>query len=159
MVKKRRFWEWPGCGLLTGLALVVGLSGCAAILGSKQKDFSLTSQPAGAAVYLDGNRLGTTPLKVKLSNQAEHTFVFRRQGYEETSCTLSKGTGGGWVVLDIITGLVPVIIDAATGSWSQTKGDSCNGNLEPAGQGQAVDRVPADSAITWEREVPGTAQR
>jgi hypothetical protein len=145
--------------LLIGIALTAVLSGCAAIIGSKQKDFSLTSSPSGAAVYLEGNRLGTTPVKVKLSNQETHTFVFRRQGYQETSCTLTRGTDAGWVILDVLTGLVPVVIDAATGSWSQTKGDSCSGNLEPVEvRATSVEREPGDSAITWVRE-DSTPQR
>ena len=111
--------------------LLLALTGCAALFGSKQKDFNLNSSPPGAEVYLNGNRLGATPVRVKLSNLAEHTFVFRREGYREATCTLSRGTDGGWVVLDILAGLVPVIIDAATNSWSQTKGDGCAQALEP----------------------------
>ena len=61
------------------LPLLASVAGCAAIFGSKQKDFSLSSAPQGADVYLNGNRLGTTPVKVKLSNLADHTFVFRRE--------------------------------------------------------------------------------
>lgn len=114
---------------LAGLAVLS--TGCAAILGSKQKDFSLQSTPEAADVFLDGNRLGTTPVKVKLSNQQEHTFVFKKEGYKDASCTLSKGTGAGWVILDILGGLIPVVVDAATGSWGQTKGKACAGNLEP----------------------------
>lgn len=106
-------------------------SGCAAIFGTKQKDFNLQSTPPGAEVFVDGNRVGSTPVKVKLSNQKEHAFVFKKEGYKDATCTLVRGTGAGWVVLDILGGIVPVVIDAATGSWSQTKGSSCSGNLEP----------------------------
>lgn len=114
------------------LALITfSLAGCAAILGSKQKDFDLQSTPQGADVFLDGNRLGTTPVKVRLSNQAQHTFVFRKEGYKDATCTLTKGTGAGWVIFDVLTGLVPIVIDAATNSWSQTKGATCSGALEP----------------------------
>jgi hypothetical protein len=112
-------------------AVLFVLTGCAAVLGSKQKDFDLHSTPQGADVFLDGNRLGTTPVKVKLSNQAEHTFVFKKEGYKDATCTLAKGTGAGWVVFDVLTGLVPIVIDAATNSWSQTKGSTCSGALEP----------------------------
>jgi hypothetical protein len=118
-----------------GRWMVVGAlaltTGCAAVLGSKEKQFDLTSTPAGADVYANGNRLGTTPVKVKLSNQKEQNFVFKLDGHKDASCTLARGTDGGWVVLDVFMGLVPVIIDAATNSWSQTKGNSCSGNLEP----------------------------
>jgi hypothetical protein len=119
---------------MRGIALAGAVfltSGCAAIFGAKQKNFDLQSSPPGAEVFVDGNRVGTTPAKVKLSNQKEHTFVFRKEGYKEASCTLVRSTGAGWVILDILGGLVPVVIDAATGSWSQTKGSSCTGSLEP----------------------------
>ena len=57
--------------------------------------------------------------------------MFRKEGYKDATCTLAKGTGAGWVVFDVITGLVPIVIDAATNSWSQTKGATCSGALEP----------------------------
>jgi hypothetical protein len=112
------------------IGAVLGMSGCAAVLGSHQKDFALHSTPPGADVYLDGNRLGTTPVRVKLDNHRTHTFVYKRAGFKDGSCTLAKGTGAGWVIFDILTGLVPIIIDAATNSWSQTQGSSCTGALE-----------------------------
>jgi len=127
------------------LCLLVALivSGCAAVLGTKQKDFSLGSDPGGADVYLNGNRLGKTPLRVKLSNQANHVFVFRRAGYGEATCTLNRGTGAGWVILDVLFGLVPIVVDAATNSWSQTKGNECFQTLEPlTGQLADVDSSP-----------------
>ena len=116
---------------LIGVVFMLSLSGCAALFGAKQKTFDLRTQPEGADVYLNGNRLGTTPVQVKLSNLANHTFVFRKEGYKEATCALTRGTDGGWVVLDILAGLVPVIVDAATNSWSQTKGKSCVQGLEP----------------------------
>jgi hypothetical protein len=33
--------------------------------------------------------------------------------------------GGGWIVLDVLAGLVPVIIDAATGEWSSVDEEDC----------------------------------
>jgi hypothetical protein len=119
---------------IAGLGLVLAISlntGCAAVLGSKQKEFDLQSTPQGADVFVDGNRLGTTPVKVKLSNQKEHIFVFKKEGHKDATCTLAKGTGAGWVILDVVMGLVPVVIDAATNSWSQTRGNSCTGSMEP----------------------------
>lgn len=75
--------------------------------------------------------MGETPLKVKLSNTKAHTITFKKEGYKDTSCQLEKGTGAGWVILDVVTGLVPVIIDAATNNWSQTKSHECTQTLAP----------------------------
>lgn len=116
--------------------------GCAAIFGSKQKDFTLNSAPMGADVYLKGNRLGTTPVTIKLGNHAAHTFVFRRVGYRDATCTLDRGIGPGWIFLDILLGLVPVVIDALTNSWSQTKGDGCITILDPLSTGAPTPSVP-----------------
>jgi hypothetical protein len=128
------------------VSLLPVLAGCAAVLGSKEKQFDLRSDPAGAEVYLDGARLGTTPTLAKLSNMKEHTFVFRKDGYKEASCTLTRGTGGGWVIFDVLSGLVPIVIDAATNSWSQTQGKSCTGQLQALPQ--PVVAAPRDSSPT-----------
>jgi len=116
---------------IAGAVLAAGCTtACAAVLGSHQKTFDLQSTPQSADVYLDGNRLGATPLRVKLDNHKNYTFVYRKEGYKDASCTLTKSTGAGWVIFDVVTGLVPIVIDAATNSWSQTQGSHCTGSLE-----------------------------
>ena len=35
------------------------------------------------------------------------------------------------MILDVVTGLVPVIINAATNNWSQTKSHECTQTLAP----------------------------
>jgi hypothetical protein len=125
------------------LVFAVGSTGCAAIIGTHEKQFNLQSAPEGADVYLDGNRLGTAPLTVRLSNHKTHVFTYRKDGFKDASCTLNRGTNGGWVVLDVLFGLVPIVIDAATNSWSQTVGSVCVGRLEP----MAVDMVAVHSPV------------
>ena len=113
------------------LGLCMALSGCASVLGSHQKDFHFDSNPPGASVTVNGNPAGTTPIRLQLSNHKEHVIVFHKDGYQDATCTLAKGTGAGWVVLDVLTGLVPVVIDAATNNWTQTKGDGCTQQMQP----------------------------
>jgi glycerol-3-phosphate acyltransferase PlsY len=38
--------------------------------------------------------------------------------------------GAGWVVLDVLGGLIPVIVDAATGDWKKLDQDAVNAVLE-----------------------------
>jgi hypothetical protein len=116
--------------IVSALLAAMLTTGCAAVLGSHQKTFDLQSTPQSADVYVDGNRLGATPLRIKLDNHKNYTFVFRKDGYKDASCTLNKSTGAGWVIFDVLTGLVPIVIDAATNSWSQTQGSHCTGSLE-----------------------------
>ncbi|MCZ2846084.1 MAG: hypothetical protein O2U61_06290, partial [Candidatus Bathyarchaeota archaeon] len=42
---------------------------------------------------------------------------FKIEGYKPKSVQINNKVGAGWVVLDIVLGLVPVVIDAATGAW------------------------------------------
>jgi PEGA domain len=113
------------------LCSAVLMSGCASVIGSKQADFSFNSSPQQAQVFVDGNPMGETPLKVKLSNTKAHTVTFKKEGYKDVSCQLEKGTDAGWVILDVVSGLVPIIIDAATGNWTQTKSHECTQTLTP----------------------------
>ena len=46
--------------------------------------------------------------------------------------TVSKKVGAGYVVLDVLGGLLPVIIDAATGSWYVLSTNTVHGMLNPA---------------------------
>ncbi len=89
----------------------------------------MNSEPQGAEVYVDGNRVGVSPVSVVLDNTKSHNVVFKKQGYKDVTCILSTKTGAGWVVIDILGGLVPLIIDAATGDWSQVSAKSCNVTL------------------------------
>ncbi|MDX2059486.1 MAG: PEGA domain-containing protein [Gemmatimonadales bacterium] len=113
------------------LMSLVALGGCATLLASKSKEISLTTEPAGAEVLVNGNRVGLTPMRLKVEHGKSHTITFRKAGHRDMSCELTAKTGAGWVILDVLTGLVPIIIDAATGDWKQVKGDGCSVTLTP----------------------------
>ena len=42
----------------------------------------------------------------------------RKEGYYDRTEQVTRFVGFGWIVLDILTGLVPLIIDMATGDWN-----------------------------------------
>jgi len=43
---------------------------------------------------------------------------------------LNNSVGAGWFVLDILGGLIPIIIDAATGNWYGLDQEHVNAVLE-----------------------------
>jgi PEGA domain len=115
--------------LCFGLVLAANTVACAALFNAKTHPIQMNSNPAGAEVWVDGNRVGTTPTSVDLSIKEEHTVTFKMADHKDVTCLVNRKVGVGWVVLDVLGGLVPVIIDAATGSWYELDKNACNGDL------------------------------
>ncbi len=54
----------------------------------------LTSEPAGAAVYMDGRDTGRlTPTQITSDKPGSHSFMFKKQGYLEETTTADLQTG------------------------------------------------------------------
>jgi hypothetical protein len=92
------------------------LNGCAVLFNSDEYT-NFHSDPSGAKVYINGVFLGKTPLNLVLDASKSYAVEFRKEGYESKTYMLSGSVGAGWVVLDIFGGLIPILIDAASGAW------------------------------------------
>jgi hypothetical protein len=115
--------------LLLSFALV--FSGCAAVFKGDSSNIGLNSNPSGALVYANGAEVcSSTPCSVKLKSNQNWNLLFKKNGYKEKTILVSYKIGGLWVVLDIIFGLVPLIVDAATGSWNDLDTPNVNVTLE-----------------------------
>ena len=88
-----------------------------------------SSDPDGAEVYVNGTLLGKTPFELNMKSNKTYTLEFRKEGFEPRNVVLNNSVGGGWVVLDILGGLIPVVIDAATGDWYYLDQDYVNAIL------------------------------
>ena len=110
--------------------LVFLFNGCATIFHGSTDKVDFSSDPSGAKVYVNGQYMGTAPLQLNLASKHTYTIEFRKDGYESRNVIINSSVGAGWIVLDVIFGLVPVIIDAATGSWNSLDQEHVNGALE-----------------------------
>jgi hypothetical protein len=90
----------------------------------------LSSDPSGAKVFVNGHLMGNTPIQLNLTSKHTYTIEFRKDGFENRTVVVNASVGGGWVILDILGGLLPVIIDAATGDWYSLDQDHVNAALE-----------------------------
>jgi len=90
---------------------------CAMMFKGTNSKLDIGSEPSGAKIYINGALYGETPTRVFLESKGTYSIEFRKEGYETKVFNLTNHVGAGWLVLDILTGLVPVIIDAATGAW------------------------------------------
>ncbi len=93
------------------------MTGCATLFKGNTERVNMQASPVQADVFVNGQFMGKTPLQLKLQSKKEYAIEFRAEGYQPRVYHISNKVGAGWVVLDVILGLVPVIVDAVTGAW------------------------------------------
>lgn len=106
-------------------------SGCATIFTGSNETVSLSSEPSGAKVLVNGNDEGKTPLALKLKKGKEYSIEFVKDGFESKSFRLTYSIGAGWIILDILCGIVGVVVDAVTGNWNSFDQNYYKANLSP----------------------------
>lgn len=104
----------PFCLLAT---FILVLTSCATIFKGSKESVSFSSEPSGAKVYVDGQPLGSTPFQLELKSNKTYSVEFRLDGFQSRTLILNNSVGAGWIILDVLFGLIPVVIDAATGNW------------------------------------------
>ena len=103
---------------------------CATIFKGTTDEVSFSSDPSGAKVYINGSLLGTTPVQLELKSKNSYTIEFKKEGYEPRTVVLNNSVGAGWIILDVIFGIIPIVVDAATGSWFSLDQEHVNAVLE-----------------------------
>lgn len=111
------------------LTLTILITGCATIFATKNQPLAISSEPKGAELYVNGFKMGKTPLKLILKADKSYTIEFRKEGYESVTRFVNTKAGAGWIVLDILFGFIPVIIDASTGAWNKLDQKTVNAAL------------------------------
>jgi len=111
--------------------LALPLDGCGAIFGGTTESIDVRSAPTGATVTTEPETdTYTTPTSIELARKSSYTLHFTKDGYSEATFRIQNNLRGGILVLDILTGLVPVIVDAATGAWYNLSPDDAQATLE-----------------------------
>ena len=110
------------------------LTGCGTVMHGTHQDISLSSNPQGAKVETSpATNTFTTPATVTLERNREYVLTFSKEGYTPATLNLRKDIGPGTVIADIVLGLVPLIIDAATGAWYGLNPETATVTLARAG--------------------------
>jgi hypothetical protein len=103
--------------IITLVSLMGMLTGCAALFSGGKATMTATSDPEGAEVFVNGVSYGMTPVQFKLKTNQSYKFVFKKEGYQPVERFIENKIGVTWLVLDVLAGGIPVVIDAATGAW------------------------------------------
>lgn len=127
---KKFFYNYNGSVIILVLSVTFLFTSCATLFKGSTDTVDFSSDPTGAKVYVNGSLLGTTPVQLELKSKNSYTIEFKKDGYETKTVVLNNSVGGGWIVLDILGGLIPVVIDAATGNWYELDQEHVNAVLE-----------------------------
>lgn len=100
-------------------------SSCATILGGKSNTliFSKKSFPK-AEVYIDGERIGEAPGKIKVPKEKiQHgsKLILKAEGFEEKEYLLLRKQHAIYSVAGLLTGVIPLIVDYTTGNIYRPK--------------------------------------
>lgn len=111
---------------------LICLTSCATVFSGSKDEITVISEPEGADVIVNGVKIATTPAVLQLEKNDSHMLTVSLDGYESQSFNVSKKLGAGWLVLDILTGGVAIIVDAVTGNWNNLSPDNIAVTLTPA---------------------------
>jgi len=122
---------------------VSSATGCATIVSGTTKEITVTSNPAGARVTVDGGSTQiTTPGKIILKRDSRHVLTFAMDGCEPQTVTIEKKLNG-WVFGNLlIGGAFGIVIDIVSGSVNDLKPDTAHANFTSA----AVATTPSAQA-------------
>lgn len=114
---------------------IINIAGCATIANPKTSEMQINSNPQGADVYFNGNRVGKTPLSTTASNKYPLTVSVKKEGYEEISKLIDVHTAGGCLAADCflppVYGCAWIILDLCTKNANTLDETKLNFNLDP----------------------------
>ncbi|MDX1442259.1 MAG: PEGA domain-containing protein [Gammaproteobacteria bacterium] len=102
-----------------GLALVLGVAGCATIVSGSSESITFNSSPEGATVYIDGTAVGTTPTTIEVDRSGNEVLRFEKEGYKPYETRLEKTVNGWFFGNVIIGGLIGSSTDISSGAMHQ----------------------------------------
>ena len=123
--------------LATFMLLTGALSqGCATIFAPRYERLSVSSNPPGANIIVNGNQAGITPASVDIDKTRPPNVRVEAPGYQSKQCYAHMEPGIPYILADValcvftLVGCVAFI--DAMGPWNELRDKHCMANLEPA---------------------------
>jgi hypothetical protein len=106
--------------IIAAVALIAPLAGCGLLFNGSRQSIQVQSSPTATRVTTSPETGEyTTPTTLNLERKNSYTLRFEKEGYSPATFQIQNHTKAGIVVLDVLfTGLVGVVVDAATGAWN-----------------------------------------
>jgi hypothetical protein len=113
------------------VAACLGGAGCATLIAGGPDEIPIRTNPPGAYVYVDGQVVGQTPLVVTLDRKRSLGDIrIYYPGFVPVVLTRYKHFNL-WTIGNFFIGLLPIVIDIATGDWQAFDDDAIELGLMP----------------------------
>ncbi len=136
--------------ILAVLLCAFSFFSCGALFMGTTQTVSIKSFPQGSTIEVDGTT-DLTPAMIELQRNNSYVVTISKEGYETQQVKIGQKVNVGIVVLDILGGLVPLIIDAAMGTWNNLEPKEITVNLTSKQTG-ALD-IPVKMVLTEDEDV------
>ncbi|HZL34777.1 MAG TPA: PEGA domain-containing protein [Tepidisphaeraceae bacterium] len=99
-------------------------TGCATLVtgGGHTQTVQFKSEPAGATIYVDNNRIGVTPVAAPLIRSKDHTVRVELAGYPTQTRLIKTGFNGAILGNILIGGVPGLLVDLISGSMEGVNG-------------------------------------
>ena len=116
-----------------GISAVSFLSfSCSTIINGSKQDVYINSSENNATIKIDGNDVGSVPLKIKLRRGQNHMIEISKPGFQTYRFTTTNNLNG-WVFGNLLCGgVVGIIVDFASGNAYDIEPDHINATLYKA---------------------------
>jgi len=122
--------------------LCLCLTGCVAMFKPEKRMVSFESNPSGATVLIEKVPVGTTPVKLELTDGVPTDIVLQKDGYAPTGETIQTHEDTFWVIMqNIPLPLLGMVIGGYFENMSILDKTEVSYNLEPMSPGSKPERI------------------
>lgn len=116
--------------ILLSAYLLLFCNGCSTIIFGKYQEVSIISEPTGAAIVIDENDKGVSPLIIKLRRKNIHIVEIRLDGYKPYEVVIRRNLDGNWLIGSTVLGLIIGLgVDFYTGAIYKLEPDHIRATL------------------------------
>jgi len=94
----------------------VALSGCATVVNGTSQNFSIETNPQGAAVHLSNGIDCESPCHMSLKRRDEFSATIKAKGYKPATVIVHSKAGGAIAGNILLGGVIGVAVDASNGA-------------------------------------------
>ena len=116
--------------LLLCILMLAFPTACGTIIHGSTQSIGIASNPSAAAVRINGEQMGMTPVALKLDRDKDHAISVQLPGYEPYSATVTHSVTG-WVWGNIaFGGIIGLAVDAISGGLYTLDPEQVSGDLK-----------------------------